>query len=234
MAVREMDWPKPRNDYCGDTMAPFVDTCWAPSETRISPTNFFRSCALKFIAGDFRNADPSRGKFRSFVKTVLFRMVAQHYRKQGRRKEVSIGDPVLDNLSGANEPVACSPELDELFLVSWRDEVLLQTWEALADYEGQGGGPYHTVLKTRVENPALDSEGLAEAIARETGKPTSAGSARVLVHRAREKFAQLLINQIACSLAEADDEAIEQELVDLRLIDYCRDAISSRNQQNRV
>lgn len=190
----------------------------------------FQEFALRFVKGDFRSADPSRGKFRSFVKTILFRMVADHFRKKKRTKEIALGDR-----STAAEPVDHSAEQpdkksEEMFLINWREEVLNQTWNALEQYEANGGGPYFTVLTIRVENPSLDSKTLAETLSQRLGKETSPGSARVLVHRSRDKFAQCLIELVANSLAEPSDDAIEQELIDLRLIDYCREAIAERTQ----
>ena len=44
-----------------------------------------------------------------------------------------------------------------------------------------------------------------------------------MVHRARERFAKLLIDSVADSIDSPDKENIEAELIDLRLIDYCRD-----------
>ena len=58
-------------------------------------------------------------------------------------------------------------------------------------------------------------------------KPISAGSGRVLVHRSRDKFAMLLIENIADSLEYATADAIESELIDLQLIEYCRDALAA-------
>lgn len=188
----------------------------------------FQEFALRFLKGDFKSADPAKGRFRAFVKTILFRMVADHFRKQGRSKEQAAGDKLqmLDPSDDREEQP--DQKLDELFLLSWREEVLTQTWTALEEYEADGGGPYHTVLTTRVENPSLDSNELAETISAKTNKQVTAGSARVLVHRSREKFAQLLIEHIASSLVDANKESIESELIDLRLIDYCRDALEHR------
>src|SRR5215468_1218738 len=36
------------------------------------------------LRGDLRQADPQRGRFRSLVKTVLFRLVSRHRREQQR------------------------------------------------------------------------------------------------------------------------------------------------------
>ena len=42
----------------------------------------YQNFALKLIRGDFSKADPSLGKFRSFVKTVLYRMMMDHHRSK--------------------------------------------------------------------------------------------------------------------------------------------------------
>src|SRR5258708_2380538 len=54
--------------------------------------------ALKFLRGEFRNADPERGRFRSFLKTALVRLVIDFHR---RRKQ----QPLAMN-SHTPEPVA--------------------------------------------------------------------------------------------------------------------------------
>ncbi|MEL7499340.1 MAG: hypothetical protein AAFN77_17160 [Planctomycetota bacterium] len=189
----------------------------------------FQQFAYRFVNGEFKSVDPAKGRFRSFVKTILFRMVATHFRKQGRSKEKAVGEQLQLNEPIDNRVESPDHQMDELFLQSWREEVLNQTWAALEDYEIGGGGPYYTVLTIRVENPSLDSQELADVISAKTGKSATAGSARVLVHRSRDKFANLLIDMVANSLVEATDEAIEEELIDLRLIDYCRDALNARN-----
>ena len=63
----------------------------------------FQEFALKFVEGEFRAVDPSRGRFRAFVKTVLYRMVALHHRKKNRRKEQNlVADPQHDSDQTAN------------------------------------------------------------------------------------------------------------------------------------
>ena len=183
----------------------------------------FQEFAVKFINGEFQTVDPSKGRFRSFVKTVLYRLVALHYRKKKSKKEQSLAD----DLASAEPTQFDASEEDELFLVSWRDDVLARVWQALASHEQQTGVPYNTVLRIRVSDPTLSSEALAKRMEEALGKPTTPGSARVTVHRAREKFAHLLIEVIADSLESPDRPSIEAELIDLRLIDYCRDTLDS-------
>ena len=38
--------------------------------------------ALRLVRGDFRNADPERGRFRDLVKTVLFHLIVDYQRRQ--------------------------------------------------------------------------------------------------------------------------------------------------------
>src|SRR5690242_2756490 len=40
--------------------------------------------ALRLIRGDFRGVDPGRGRFRDFVKGVLFHLIADYHRRQQR------------------------------------------------------------------------------------------------------------------------------------------------------
>src|SRR5262249_34829660 len=40
--------------------------------------------ALRFVRGQFRLADPERGRFRDYVKTALFHLVDDYRRRQGR------------------------------------------------------------------------------------------------------------------------------------------------------
>ncbi len=195
---------------------------------RTAADELFQEFALKFINGDFRQVTPDRGRFRSFVKTVLYRMVALHFRKKGTRKEHNI-EHLPEQEFESESP---SELFEQQFLDSWREDLLNKTWEALAEYEASGGGPYHTVLKLRIENAALNTQSLAEKIGEKLGKPMSSGSGRVLVHRARQKFAHALIDIIADTLENATYEAIESELVDLQLIDYCRDALAAYNESD--
>ena len=180
--------------------------------------DLFQEFAVKFVNGDFRSADPDRGRFRSFVKTILSRMIALHFRKQKTRKEKPLQND-LENESELDLPG------DEVFTVSWREELLSRTWSALQEHEKSSGQKYDTVLRIKVAEPTLSSEMLAAKISDAIGKPTSAGSARVLVHRSREKFAHLMIDVVANSLENGNRENVEAELIDLGLIDYCRDAL---------
>src|SRR5262245_60913602 len=47
--------------------------------------DLFQEFAYRLVKGDLHGADPQRGRFRQFVKGVLFHLVADHYRREKRR-----------------------------------------------------------------------------------------------------------------------------------------------------
>jgi RNA polymerase sigma factor (sigma-70 family) len=176
--------------------------------------------ALRFLRGDFQGADPARGRFRDLVKTVLYHLIVDHHR-QRRRQPASLPDST-SNLPAAEEAAAAS---DTAFLDGWRQELLDQAWEALASLEGQTGQRYYTVLRWRAEHPDEPAARLAERLGSEKGRPISDAGVRQILHRAREKFADLLLEEVARSLETTDLDRVEQELIDLGLHSYCRPAL---------
>lgn len=179
--------------------------------------------SLRFVRGDFRNADPSKGRFRAFVKTSVFRLIMDHHR--GGKKRNREGH--LDYDAAAPE-MSLSPDDDRLFLNSWRDDLLDRAWKTLAQLDEKTGGIAHAVLRAKVDNPQMRSEQLAEHVSQVIGRDLNAGALRVQVHRAREKFAESLLQSVVDSLENPDEEMLEAELIDLRLIDYCRPALEKR------
>ena len=168
-------------------------------------------------------ADPGRGRFRDFVKGVLFHLVADHHRRRQRQPRPLLADhpePVTDSPPGA--------EGEQAFLDSWRDELLARAWSALAEVERARGQPYHTVLRFRAEHPDLPSPRMAEQLGPVLGKPLTAVGVRKTLDRAREKFADLLLDEIAQALEEPTAEQLEQELIDLGLLDHCLPALRRR------
>ena len=191
----------------------------------------FQEFALRFVRGDFRQADPERGRFRAFVKTVVYRLIVDYQRRA--KKRIREG-PMHSNLA---EPAADSdgaaPEDDALFRKSWRDELLARCWQRLADDQERTGKPHHTVLRYRVDHPELRSPELAAGLSEALGKPINAGAVRVLLHRARESFAELLLMEVMESLTDGSLDEAEQELIDLDLLEYCRPALDRRRADGR-
>jgi RNA polymerase sigma-70 factor (ECF subfamily) len=186
--------------------------------------------ALKFVRGDFGNANPERGRFRAFVKTVVYRLIVDYQR---RAKKLGREGSIHSNVA---EPAASTDgqqNNDALFDKSWRDELLARCWQRLADDEAKSGKPYHTVLKYRVAHPDLRSPELADGLTKELGKPINAGAVRVALHRARELFAEMLLDEVTESLTTGSIDEAEQELIDLDLHEYCRPALEKRREKGK-
>jgi RNA polymerase sigma-70 factor (ECF subfamily) len=189
----------------------------------------FQEFALKFVRGDFRAADPGRGRFRAFVKTVVYRLIVDYQR---RRKKLGREGQMHSNLAEPGEVAAATgAEEDALFQSSWRDELLARCWGKLAEYECTSGKPYHTVLRYRVAHPESRSPELAEGLSKKLGKPINAGAVRVLLHRSRDAFADLLLEEVTNSLADGSLDAAEQELIELDLLEYCKPALERRREK---
>jgi RNA polymerase sigma-70 factor (ECF subfamily) len=185
--------------------------------------------ALRFVRGDFKKADPGKGRFRDYVKTALFHLVATYHRHKGRDPRALPGDNY--------EPPDRSPPHDEVadkeFLDRWREALLARCWEALARLERETGQLYHTALHFRSSNPEVSSAEMAEQLGAKLGCPLTAAGIRQTIHRARAKFADLLIAEVAASLGADETEAIEQELADLGLLPFCQDALARRKGQDK-
>jgi RNA polymerase sigma-70 factor (ECF subfamily) len=175
--------------------------------------------ALRFLRGDCRRADPERGRFRDFVKGVLSHMIVDyHRRRQGLPQPLG---------SGVGEPAApaLSDQLDRDFLESWRNELLARAWDALAQIEKDTGKPFHAVLQFRIQHPELRSPQMAEQLTVQLGQQVGADWVRQMLHRGRDKFAQLLLTEVADTLQDPGAEELEEELSDLGLLTYCQSAL---------
>ena len=88
------------------------------------------------------------------------------------------------------------------------------------------------MLSYRRDHPDDRSEAMAHALGEKLGKPMTAASVRQSLHRARERFADLLLDHVVHSLSEPTVEALHEELVDLKLDHYCEVALD-RYQQGK-
>lgn len=183
--------------------------------------------AYCFVRGDFKQADPERGRFRDFVKTVLFHLIVNYQRQ--RQKRARMGPLQPDTPEPVTPPEICNS--DQEFLDRWREELLDRTWEGLAEVEKQTGHSYYQVLRFRSEHPDMPSAEMAEQLSAQLGRTISAAGARQILHRAREKFADLLLEEVSRSLQTTAEDRIEQELIDLGLLAHCRPALDRRQRK---
>jgi len=184
----------------------------------------FQEFALRFLQGKFHAVAPDKGRFRDYVKAVLFNLVSLHH-KQKNRLPFQAESQVLASAADTPEDQA---DLD--FNHSWRDELLARTWEALAELQKQTGSLYFTMLDYRTRHPQSDSAEMAVQLSRDLNKPLTAAGVRQTIHRARDKFADLLLEEVSRSLQTESVDDVEQEVIDLGLHSYCADAIKRRRE----
>ena len=186
--------------------------------------DLFQEFALRMMRGAFHHADRGRGRFRDYVKTALVRLVIDHQnrqRNQSRPLDLAVAEPAVSDDALAS---------DEQFIASWREELLARAWRVLEEAQSQGGQPYHSVLRFRAENPDASSADMAARLTEQLGPPvpfTETGIRKTL-QRARAQFADALIEEVVQSLTQPTRDELEQELIDLGLLSYCRSALQRR------
>jgi hypothetical protein len=127
--------------------------------------------AYCLVRGDFRQADPERGRFRDLVRTLLFHRVVNYQRQM--RKEARVGslpEDAADSFVVEADPAGADRE----FLTRWREELLDRTWEALEREQPEAGAPLYDVLRYRAEHPGTCSEQMAAELAQRLGRPLTA------------------------------------------------------------
>jgi DNA-directed RNA polymerase specialized sigma24 family protein len=172
---------------------------------------------LRLLSGDFASATPEKGRFRNYLKVAVRNMARSYW--HARKRDPTTG------LDAAGLAVAADETHDDfLWDQDWRTNVLHSAWAALKQHElGTRGNVFHTLLRLRSENPELDSLELARRLTEQTGTAYTAANVRQQLRRAKFRFAQLVVEEVARSLDWPVPEEVEQELVDLGLIKYVRD-----------
>jgi RNA polymerase sigma-70 factor (ECF subfamily) len=174
--------------------------------------------ALRFLRGDFRHADPARGRFRHYLRTALQHLAGEQSRRRPQPKPLPPDD---DRLADVPAPA----DDGGAFLELWRAELLDRTWAALAADE-----PAYEVLRLKADDPARPAAALAEELGRRHGRAVTADGVRQALHRARAKFADLLRAEVAASVPTDDPAEVNAELADLGLLVYCPSGPGERGQ----
>jgi RNA polymerase sigma-70 factor (ECF subfamily) len=174
--------------------------------------------ALGLLSGSYNRADPSRGRFRHYVKTSLLHLVCAYRRKQQRQPQPAALDAAAE--------VADDTDAERQFTAQCRDDLIQLTLRALAAvHPGQ-----HMVFSTWLAHQEWTSRQLAEHLSRELGKPCTDVGVRQTVHRARAAFGKLLLDEVAASLRTPTVEAVQAELAELNLLEYVRPAVEDEGE----
>lgn len=163
---------------------------------------------LALVEGKFRQADPQRGRFRDYLKGVLFHLVSQYRRGQKKQSFLRRWWP--------RRSAPADDDGDRQFMQSWRDELLARTWAVLAESQPD----LFAVLHHRAAHPDQSMEQLAVELRPQLVRSLSVDNLRQLLHRARKAFTGLLFAEVRQSLQEPTQEGVYREIADLGLMPY--------------
>lgn len=160
-------------------------------------------------------ADPDRGRFRTFLLTIFQRFLATEYErtqalKRGGGREVLSLDFDEGEMRYAQELVD-GQTAEHIFERQWALTLLHRVVDQLqAEYVDRGKSELFDRCRTFLVSPS-ESSGYAD-----TAKQLNMteGALRVAVHRLRERYRELLRNEVAGTIA--DDQTVEDELNHLR------------------
>ena len=165
----------------------------------------FQEFWTKLLTRKLAGADKNKGRFRDYLRTVLHRLIIDHFRVR-KLQPLPPGD-LLD---------ASAPDDD--FDRVWREAVIKRVWSRLETYEANTPkNRYATVLQLRRDHPKASIEEIAEQLSEVTGTPMSPEAFRKNLQRARAKFIELLIQELRETIHPAEPEDIEAEIFDLGL-----------------
>jgi RNA polymerase sigma-70 factor (ECF subfamily) len=172
----------------------------------------------RLLRGDFSKADPQRGRFRDLLAVATRNLARNYWARKQRRSALPLKVEVAD------DDLSPAAAADEKLIANWRAEVLKLTWAALEEYEkSRRGSVSWTILRLRTDHPDDDSEQLAERLAQVTGRPVRADAVRQQLRRARLRFAEFLLQEVARAIDDPTPERVEEELIELGLMEYVRD-----------
>ncbi len=78
----------------------------------------------------------------------------------------------------------------------------------------------------------MPSAQVAGELGARLGRPLTAAGVRQTLHRARDRFADLLLDEVVHSLDRPAVTHLEDELIELGLLEYCRPALERRGNVN--
>lgn len=159
----------------------------------------------KLLHGKLAGADRTKGRFRDYLRTVLHRLIIDHFRTR-KLQPLPPGD-LLD---------AADP--DEDFDRVWREAVMARVWSRLETYQATTPkNRYATVLQLRRDNPDASIEEIAQKLSEATRTVVTPEAFRKNLQRARAKFIELIVQELRETIHPTSVEDVEAEIFDLGL-----------------
>ncbi|WP_406696537.1 sigma-70 family RNA polymerase sigma factor [Singulisphaera sp. Ch08] len=165
----------------------------------------FQEFWTKLLTHKLAGADNNKGRFRDYLRTVLHRLIIDHFRAK-KIQPLPPGD-LLD-------PASPDADYDRV----WREAVIKRVWTRLDTYEvNTPKNRYATVLHLRVGNPKASIDELAQQLGEQNRTTVTPEAFRKTLQRARAKFLELLVTELRETIHPAEPEDIEAEIFDLGL-----------------
>ena len=159
----------------------------------------------KLLTHKLAGADENKGRFRDYLRTVLHRLIVDHFRTK-KLQPLPPGDLV--------DPDDQDKDYDRI----WREVLIRRVWSRLETFEAiTPKNRYATVLQLRVSAPEAPIEQLAENLSKKLDTKLTPEAFRKTLQRARTKYLELLIEELRVTIHPATQEDIEAEINDLGL-----------------
>ncbi|MHC5537422.1 RNA polymerase sigma factor [Singulisphaera rosea] len=214
----ETSWTTIRNAHCpgpvgqaamGELIGRYHDAVERYLRLKLRDRNLadevFQEFWTKLLTHKLAGADNNKGRFRDYLRTVLHRLIIDHFRTR-KLQPLPSGD-LLD-------PASPDADYDRV----WREAVIKRVWLRLDTYEvNTPKNRYASVLHLRVGNPKASIDELAQQLSQQNHSPISPEAFRKTLQRARAKFLELLILELKETIHPAEPEDIEAEIFDLGL-----------------
>jgi RNA polymerase sigma factor (sigma-70 family) len=178
-----------------------------PEQAQDLTQDFFARVLEKGLLAE---ADPGRGRFRSFLRTVCMHYLANErdrrnaHKRGGGRQVISVDTIMAEGRYAQELADALTP--DRIFDRSWAMTLLSRVLDRLrGEYDDAGRSTIFEELRT-VLTEGAEADSYA-TIAQRIGM--TEGAVRVAVHRLRRRYGLLLRSEIAATVdnpAEVDDE----------------------------
>jgi RNA polymerase sigma-70 factor (ECF subfamily) len=208
--IRNAHTPGPEGQAAmADLIGRYHDAVLRYLRLKLHDTNLadevFQEFWTKLLTHKLAGADGNKGRFRDYLRTVLQRLIIDHFR--GRKFQSLPPGDLLD----PSEPDA---DYDRV----WREAVLKRALTRLETYELKTPkNKYATVLALRRDNPDSSIEEITALLGERIKAKITAEAFRKTLQRARAKYFELLVQELRETIHPATDEDIEDEIQALGL-----------------
>jgi len=188
---------------------------WSPQDAEDHTQNFFSRLLATNL---FASVAADRGRLRTFLLTAFRHDLADSRRTNGRQKRGGTSPVVAIDRTLAETRLQADPALqvpaENAYDRHWAAALLETTLAKLAaEYRAAGRGTLFEILRPHL---GFSEESAADPATTAAELGMSAPAFRQTLHRLRTRFRGTLRRHIADTLANGEENLVEQELASLR------------------